>query len=168
MVRNLPFDEEATAYHEAGHAVIGALRGRAPTFVTIIPDGRVAGKNEFPEDLRPEFKNHLDDSPEKRAYIETRILIELAATVAHDRRFPARVHDAGDAHDERCARAIIQDNAGWADNNRKGYFQQLQDTVRGLLQTNWPWVEAIARALIERRTISGEEIVKLRPGEISA
>jgi hypothetical protein len=30
----------------------------------------------FPK-IGPEFKNHLGDSPEKRAYIETRILTEV-------------------------------------------------------------------------------------------
>jgi hypothetical protein len=41
-------DEEATAYHEAGHAVVGALRNRPPDWVTIIADGGAAGKTEFP------------------------------------------------------------------------------------------------------------------------
>jgi hypothetical protein len=158
-------DEEATAYHEAGHAVVGAVRGRAPIFVTIIPDGGAAGKNEFPEDWRPEFKGHLGGSPEKRTYIETRILIEVAGTVAHDLRFPERGRDAGDAYDEQCAREIIEDNAGWADSDRDNYFRQLQESARDLLQTDWPWVEAVARALIERKTISTAEVMELRPTE---
>ena len=165
MIPSHSTDEEATAYHEAGHAVVGAVRGRAPIFVSIIPDGGAAGKNEFPIDCRPEFKSHFGDSPEKRAYIEIRILTTFAGTVAHDLRFPERAHDAGGAYDERCARALIEDNAGWADNDRESYFQQLQETARGLLQTNWPWVEAVARALIERKTIWTAEVMELRPGE---
>lgn len=156
-------DEEATAQHEAGHAVMAAICDRLPTFVTIVPHGGVAGINEFPDDLVAEFKNHLYDSPEKRAYIETRILIALAGIVAHDLRFLARVRDAGDAHDERRARAIIEDNAGWADNCRDSYFQQLQETARGLLQTNWLWVEAVAHALIENRSLPGAKVIELRP-----
>lgn len=158
-------DEEATAYHEAGHAVMGALRDRLPEFVTIVPDGGAAGRNEFPEDWRPEFKSHLFDLPEKRAYIETRILTALAGSIAHDLCSPARVSDAGDAHDEQYARALISDNAGWADSCRESYFHQLQETARRLLQTNWPWVEAVARALIETKTIAGAEIMKLRPDD---
>jgi ATP-dependent Zn protease len=158
-------DEEATAYHEAGHAVVGAVRGRPPIFVTIIPDGRIAGKNEFPEDCRPEFKNHFGDSPEKRAYIETRILTEVAGTAAHDLHIPERAHDWSDAYDEQCASTLIDENAGWADSEPDSYFQQLQETARGLLQTNWPWVEAVARALIERKTISTAEVMELRPSE---
>jgi ATP-dependent Zn protease len=158
-------DQEATAYHEAGHAVVGAVRGRAPIFVTIVPDGGAAGKNEFPKDWRPEFKDHFGESPEKRAYIETRILTEIAGTVAHDLRFPERAHDAGDTYDEGCARALIEDNAGWADSDRASYFRHLQETARRLLQTNWPWVEALVRALIERKTISTAEVMELRPSK---
>ena len=165
MIPSHSADEEATAYHEAGHAVVGAVRGRAPIFVTIMPDGGASGKNEFPEDWLPEFQSHLSDSREKRAYIETRILTEVAGTVAHDLRFPGRARDAGDAYDERCVRAVIEENAGWADNDRDSYFQQLKETARGLLQTNWPWVEAVARALIERKTILTAEVMELRPSE---
>lgn len=93
-------DEEATAYHEAGHAIMGAIRDWPPLSVTIVPHGAAAGKNEFPENCRPEFRSHLGDSPEKRFYIESCILIGLAATSAHDLRFPARVRDAGDEQDE--------------------------------------------------------------------
>src|ERR1700733_2214280 len=139
-------DEEATAYHEAGHAVVGAIRGRAPIFVSIIPDGGVCGKNEFPKDWRPEFKNHFGDTPEKRDYIETRVLIAFASTIAHDLRFPARDHDSGDRFDEQEARDLIEDNAGWADECRDLHFQRLKETAHGLLQANWPWVEAVARA----------------------
>ena len=155
--------EEATAYHEAGHAVLGAIRSRAPISVTIVPNGGAAGKNEFPDDCRPEFNRHLGNSPEKKKYIETRILIALAGTIAHDLRFPAHVRDAGDEQDEQRARAIIEENAVWADSCRDSYFRQLQETARGVLQTNWPWVEAVARALIDDKTISGEELSRLRP-----
>jgi hypothetical protein len=162
---NRSADEQDTAYHEAGHAVVGAVCGRPPISVTVIRDGDVAGKNEFPKDWRPEFQNHSGDFPEKRAYIETRILTEVAGTIALDLRFPERAHDAADAFDERCARAIMEENAGWADGNRDSYFQQLREIARGLLQTNWPWVEAVVLALIERKIILTAEIMELRPSE---
>eukprot|EP01037_Dinobryon_pediforme_P027469 gene27469-30368_t len=154
-------DEQATAYHEAGHAVVGAVLGRAPIFVTIVPDGAVAGKNEFPDDWCHEFKSHFGDSPRKRAYIETRILTAVAGTVAHDLRFPERVHDEGDENDERCARAIVEDNAGWADGDRDSYFQHLRASARRLVQLHWSWVHAVADALIERKTITTFDIMKL-------
>jgi Peptidase family M41 len=156
-------DEEGTAYHEAGHAVVGAVRGRAPIFATIIPDGAGAvGKTEFPKDWLPEYKTHFGDSPEKRTYIETRILTSVAGTIAHDLRFPGRAYDAADANDDRISRELIEDNAGWADNYRDTYLKRLQGIARGLLQANWPWVEGVARALFDRKTISTDDIIELR------
>lgn len=158
-------DEEATAYHEAGDAVVGAVCGSLPNSVTIIPDESSAGKNEFSDDCPPQFKNYLSVSPEKRAYVETCILIGIGGTVANDLHFPSRAHDAADAYDERYARMIIDQNASWAANDRDSYFQQLQDTARSQLETNWPWVELVASELIERKTIWGAEVMKLRPIE---
>src|SRR5664280_1568769 len=66
-------EDEATAYHEAGHAVMAALRDLPPLSGSIVPAGnRVAGRTEFP-DVPPAFKNYLGTSAEKRAYIETRV-----------------------------------------------------------------------------------------------
>jgi hypothetical protein len=91
-----------------------------------IPDGGVAGKNEFSEDWRPEYKSHYGASPEKRIYIETRILTEVAGTIAHDLRFPERGHDAGDAFDKRWAYALIEESACWADDDRDSYSSSLK------------------------------------------
>jgi hypothetical protein len=155
--------EEATAYHEAGHAVMGAIRNRPPTEVTIIPKGGVAGRTEFPKDWKAEFKRYLLDTPEKRDYIDTRVMTVLAGTIAHDLRCPGRKHDLGDARDEGGARDLIEQNACWAADCRDSYFQQLQETAHGSLQANWPWVEAVARTLLEGKTISGATVVSLRP-----
>jgi hypothetical protein len=120
------------------------------------------GKTEFPKDWLPEYKTHFGDSPEKRTYIETRILTSVAGTIAHDLRFPGRAHDAADANDDRISRELIEDNAGWADNYRDTYLKRLAETARGLLQANWPWVEGVARALFDRKTISTADIIELR------
>ena len=162
MIPSHAADEEGTAYHEAGHAIVGALRCRPPCWVTIIAADGASGKTEFPDDWLPEYKRVQNHSPEKRSYIETRILIVVAGTIAHDLRFPKRVHDKGDECDDRRACAIIAESAGWAGD---GYLAQLQETARGLLQTNWPWVEAVARALIDRKIIRTQEVMELRPSE---
>jgi hypothetical protein len=62
--------EEATAYHEARHAVVGAARGRPPISATIIPDETGAvGKTEFPKNWLPENRTRFGDSVQKRTYI---------------------------------------------------------------------------------------------------
>jgi hypothetical protein len=85
----------------------------------------------FPKIGYREFRGHFGGSPAKRAYIETRILTGVAGTIAHDLRFPGRVHDAGDVNDNGGARAILEDNAGWADDDRDGYFRNFVQ-MRGI------------------------------------
>jgi hypothetical protein len=156
-------EDEATAYHEAGHAVMAALRDLPPLSGSIVPAGnRVAGRTEFP-DVPPAFKNYLGTSAEKRAYIETRVLIEVAATIAHDMHTPGRVHDAGDAYDLQRARAFIEQNASWAENDREAYLQSLCNLARPMIATNWAWVQAVALALIEQRELTGVDVMRCRP-----
>jgi hypothetical protein len=142
------------------------LAADPPFLRQIIPDSSGAvGKTEFPKDWLPEYKTHFDDSAEKRTYIETRILTSVAGTIAQDLRFPDRIHDAADANDDRISRAIVEDNAGWADGHRERYLERLQGIAQDLLQANWPWVVAVARALTERKTIYTADILRLRQSQ---
>jgi hypothetical protein len=158
-------DDGATAFHEAGHAVVGALRGRPPISATILPDGDgAAGTTVFPEDFTEEFRRYLNVSPEKQKYVDTRILTEVAATIAHDLHEPDRTHDQGDECDDRRARDFVSRGAGWvAIDGREAYLQRQKDVALDLLCSNWAWVEAVANALLQKRTISGEEVLALRP-----
>ena len=106
-------EDEATAYHEAGHAVMGARHDRPPTLVSIVRNGDTAGVNEFIDDMPQEFANHLSTRRKNVNTSKPAFLIALAGMIAHDLRFPERVRDAGDAHDEARARAIIEEYAGW-------------------------------------------------------
>lgn len=157
-------EDEATAYHEAGHAVMGALRGLPPCSVSINPAGNGdAGRTEFPTAPRA-FMNYLCSSPEKQAYIETRILIAVAGTIAHDIYSSDRIHDAGDAHDLKHARDLIEQNASWAADNRERYLQSLCDLAHPMIRTNWAWVQAVALALVDLREFTREHVMKCRPG----
>ena len=143
---------------------MGALRERPPLDISIVPDGKGAvGKTNFPDDCPPEFKNYLGTSREKQNYTETRILIEVAGTIAHDTHAPSRAHDAGDAHDLQWARMIIDQNASWAQDDREAYLQGLCDLARTMIEANWAWVQAVARALVEQRELTGADVTTCRP-----
>jgi hypothetical protein len=67
----------ATAYHEAGHAVMGCILGRFPESATIIPNGNgTVGETRFETDVHvPEFVLHyFDRSPAKQHFAEQRVL----------------------------------------------------------------------------------------------
>lgn len=142
MIAEDGIDEEGTAYHEAGHVVVGAARGRPPISATITPEGTGAvGKTEFPKDWPPEYKTHFGDSAKKRTYIETRILISVAGTIAQDMRFLNRVHDAADATDDRISREIVEDThaliheyveaAGHGNDDNGALFRPLRNNATG-------------------------------------
>jgi hypothetical protein len=75
---NQPADKvrTETAFHEAGHAVIGCLTGHVPLSVTIIADGPFVGRTEF--DDPPPFTQLKQVSDTNTRYIEARVLTELA------------------------------------------------------------------------------------------
>jgi ATP-dependent Zn protease len=60
-------EQQATAYHEAGHAVMGCILSRPPQSVSIVPDDSgVRGRTIFDDDCPPSAKNYFDPSEEKK------------------------------------------------------------------------------------------------------
>jgi hypothetical protein len=107
---------EETAYHEAGHAVMGCLLQRYPLLVSIVPDGKGGvGRTQFQNDIPPGGYRHFDGSDGKKRYIRIRVLIEVVGTIAHDVKFPGRTHDEGDAHDDNWAGDMVNGNVSWED-----------------------------------------------------
>jgi ATP-dependent Zn protease len=151
----------ATAYHEAGHAVMGCVLGRYPQSVDIVRDTHGnAGHTRFEADYPPCMKRWFDDSDEKRRYLRVRVLIDFASTVAHDLKCPDRPQDSGDQQDYQRAKQIIEESISW-DTDYDGYLERLKIEARKYLITNWASVEAVATALLRNNTLSRVEIVDL-------
>jgi ATP-dependent Zn protease len=152
----------ATAYHEAGHAVMGCIVGDPPLSATIVPDGKGAvGKVKFEAGI-PEFaKSYLNDSPAKRQYAEQRILVELAGTAAHNLLEPGRPSDLGDQTDADSARDFARELVSWED--QSAYLCRARDEAETRLKAHWPWLEAVAAALLQHETLSRADILALRP-----
>jgi hypothetical protein len=154
-------ERRATAYHEAGHAVIGAIHGRQPTSIDIVHDAQGnAGHTLFADDLPPEFKRYFNQSPEKRRYLEMRVLITLAGTAAHDILFPGREHDEGDRRDECQAAKMIEESASWHQDHT-AYLEAMKIKVRKQLKDRWPNVARVAEALLRQNYLSGAELAAL-------
>jgi ATP-dependent Zn protease len=111
----------ATAYHEAGHAVMGCLLGRYPQSVDILRDTQGnAGHTRFAADYPACMKRWSDKSQEKRCYLRVRVLISFAGTVAHDLKCPGRPQDSGDQQDYQWAKQIVEESMSW-DPDYDGY-----------------------------------------------
>ena len=129
--------KEETAYHEAGHAVMGCVLQRRPLSVSIVADGKgVVGKTEFEQDAPPAGFRYFDDSDEKKRYIRTRVLIEVAGTIAHDIKYPGRRHDEGDANDDHWAQQLVTEGVRIED-NREGYLARVRQEAEVLLKDHW-------------------------------
>ena len=156
-------ERKATAYHEAGHAVMSSIYGRVPISVDIIPDLRGnAGCTHFASDDVPDnFKRHFARSPQKQRYFKMRVLVKIAGTVAHDLMCPERLlHDDGDIRDEQEALALVTKSMSWVDDH-DAYLQELKAEAREKLLTNSPKVEAVASMLLRQNKISTSEIQSL-------
>jgi hypothetical protein len=130
-------ERKSTAYHEAGHAVIGVVLGRIPTSVDIVYDAcGNAGHTYFGADLPKDFKRYFNQSPEKRHYLEMRVLIALAGTAAHDFLCSGRAHDEGDNRDERAAMEMIEESRSW-DQDHDRYLETLKILVREQVTEHW-------------------------------
>ncbi|MGA8498946.1 MAG: hypothetical protein WB764_25920 [Xanthobacteraceae bacterium] len=139
---------EDTAYHEAGHAVMGYVLQRFPLLVTIIPDGTGAvGKTEFEKYAPPGGYRYFDDTAEKKRDIRSRVLIDVAGTIAHDLKFPERDHDEGDKHDDYWARDLVGGNVSWEDHEE--YLERTRQDGVALLKQNWHLVDKVAAALLQ-------------------
>jgi hypothetical protein len=152
---------QATAYHEAGHVVMGILLEMPPLSASILPDGRGgAGKTEFSEEI-PDGICIRTSLPtlEDRRYVEKRVMRRLAGTIAHDYKFTHRRHDEGDHRDYADAREFLEESRMiTSDEHCTAYVKMLRIKARDKLKPYWPCVEAVALALMERDRLSGDEL----------
>ena len=141
-----PTDVEiATAYHEAGHAVVALALGRPVQRVSIEPGELRLGHCEFRKGaFRP-----TDD------LIETEILILLGGLAAEAQHTGEYGWDEA-SQDLRAVRRLTARRAGNAGKAERLERRMLDKTEHLLAQPGaWPAVERIADELLERRTISG-------------
>lgn len=149
---------EAVAYHEAGHAVVSIRHRRAFRLVTIVPtlEHNTLGHVWYrprPKWMRPD----LDDSPRIARWIENEVLVCLAGPAA-ERRFTGRSNDVGAGSDHRhavdLALRLHEDEAVLAK-----YMAYMLEWARAYVEATpvWEDVEALAAALMERKTLTGTE-----------
>lgn len=136
--------DQATAYHEAGHAVLALALGRPVQHISILPDGRFLGVCKFGKSV---FRPSED-------WLERETLIALGG-IAAEARYTGQYAWEGAAHDQRYVFRLCVERAG----ERRA--ERLQRRMLALAEHhlsqegNWLAVELIAAELILHRTISG-------------
>ncbi len=141
---------ESTAYHEAGHAVIALLLGRAVQRLSILPKLDTLGRCEFREG------KGISSSD----WIEREMLISLAGLAAEARHSGEYAWD-GAARDLQSVRRLAIQRAG--ERQAERLQKRLLAKVEHMLAQpeNWRAVELIAAELLRCETISGRAVVHL-------
>jgi ATP-dependent Zn protease len=138
-----PFDE-ATAYHEAGHAVVALALGRPIHRVSVLPDGQYLGLCRFGKGI----------SRPSEDWLEREILIALGGIAAEARHTGDYAWD-GAARDQQYVRRLAMQRAG--ERQAERLERRLLAKAEHLLaqEGHWRAVELIAGELLQRGVISG-------------
>ncbi len=137
-------EDVATAFHEAGHAVVALYYDRPVHRVSIEPKQRTAGRCELRKGAQ---RTALD-------VIEAEILMALAGLVA-EALFTGRYDPAGASQDLRYARKLMLSRT--TEQSLERYERRMLSKVQNLLADDAlvHAVKAIAKELLKQRTISG-------------
>ena len=136
---------EATAYHEAGHAVIALTLGRAVERVTIVPNQGYLGACHMQKTRVKPTKDWLEDE----------ILILLAGMVAES-RVTGQMYSAGASQDLRGVRRLVLMRTD-GQKQVERLERRLLDKTEYLVNddVHWAAIQTIARELLIHQTISG-------------
>ena len=139
-----PEYDRATAYHEAGHAVVALALDRPVHRVSVLPNRELLGKCEFRKGVfRPS-----DD------WLETEILISLGGMVA-EARLTGTYDRAAAGRDLAHARKLSLQRATERQLDR--FEKRMLSKTENLLGDDglWKAVELIAEQLVKLGSISG-------------
>lgn len=143
----------ATAYHEAGHAVMALSFGCPIKKVTIVPGRSWLGQYrlgvcELQKGRSANAKNRLDDE----------IVILLAGMVA-EAHFTSRYCEAGAAEDLRAVRRLLCHRVG-SDKQHARLHRRLLARTEYLLddEATALAVEMVATELVQKQTMSGRAV----------
>ena len=144
------FELNATAFHEAGHAVVALAMGRDIQKITIQPGRSHLG------DLRLGICEIKKGRPRAtKDKLEDNVLILFAGMVAES-RFTGQYGEQGASRDLREISILLQARAR-TEHQLEKLYRRLLNKAEHLLdeKANILAVEMIANELIEKRTISG-------------
>jgi len=143
---------EATAYHEAGHAVVAFHLGKCIRRVTIVGGDDAAGMCYH---YRSKIRHDTDNSTRARLDAEKRAMINMAGILTQHTFSPTSVRSHHGSWDFKNAIAIMSHHAG--DDSLEVYLRLLEIWTRNIITTRWPQIEAVANELLKWSTLTGKE-----------
>lgn len=148
------------ALHEAGHAVASYYLGTPLQYSTIVRRGRFSGHTRQRR-VRFDRRGVFDKSPDGRDRAERHILVALAGVVAQGRYAPDPRCLRGSDSDIELAMKLFWHISERDAEARHHYFSLLYRRTQLLIENHWQDVLAVASTLVQRKTLSAEEIADL-------
>jgi len=158
MIAQSPEDLAAIAHHEAGHAVATVKSGMKVVQVGISAVADARGNFGKVEHINPYFEQALEDGDERLnrlGYWE--LVIALAGPAAERRYDQRRTMPASD----RVEIEHILSAAGGSEGDKKKFFRAVKRDTKNLVNEEWPVIKRVAAGLLERKRLSGDELVGL-------
>jgi hypothetical protein len=148
--------ELATAFHEAGHAVVAYRLRYAPRSATIIAEADYAGQVAHPNVLRG-INLEIDGSDQARLRAERLIKICLAGPAAqrHHRPTSFRRWQAQSDYDLAADLALHVTGGG---ESATMFLRWLEVVTKDLVTGSWPQIEAVAAALMQHKRLTGTQV----------
>lgn len=161
---------KATAYHEAGHAVVSFVLGRRFKRVSIEPMDDAAGYVEYYDNriIREILEGThcviwlMENPAEGMRIVDRAICSAMAGYMAQERGVPGSVtSEQWEGDKDHLVDILIRwdPDDGWDKAKRE---------VEAILSSNWHLVERLAEALLSRRTLTGKEARVILAGEPGA
>lgn len=155
----------AAAYHEAGHAMMCRIMGFKLQSISIIADELVSGQTTHEKSMRS-AKAKIEDTDRARSTMEKTIMVCLAGPSAQKKyALNNLADDHGGAIDADTAFDLAL-RLFRSKRTAAAYIKFAEEWVRQKLEepTTWAAVEALARALVEQRKLSGRQAESILRG----
>jgi hypothetical protein len=149
----------ATAYHEAGHAVIATLLGVPVRIATIEPRWGYDGLVRHDPVLSARNAELIADG-RSRLRAERLILIALAGSEAQRRYRPSSVRRHHGQRDAEKALDLAMRVCG-SERSVQAYLDWLSVVAADTVALRWPAIERVAQALYERGSLAKDEVLRL-------
>jgi hypothetical protein len=169
-------DDYFVAIHEAGHGVVAVLSGVAVNLLAIVdePDTAVDGFASACDDYAAvlasfasrEFEPPIPPTRNGLGLLAVKLAGGIAEAKARGTVYCPGM--SGSWHDrftaEHVAGRLLHQPAvsAWV----RGVLATIEGHTTALVSTNWNWIESVARELVGKRRLSGDEVRALRPGRL--
>lgn len=157
--RNVGNDDAATAFHEAGHAVVSSVERIRVREISIEPDGDSDGRVRHRSPLQG-INLDIDVSDRSRLKMERIVRAFLAGQIAQARFSKGSLRPYQSADDLQTVVHLLAKFVG-SSKELQAYLNLLSVQTEALVKEHWTAIRSVARALIRQRRLAPRDFRKI-------